>query len=183
MQRFARIRQRMVDEIALLAAPGNADLHLDAGPCGERLAQQLRPSRSCHWAMDSSGAAAWVAGHSIEQLPEGTPVHYARLRDFEGRGKAIQTVLDFAERHRLDQGEIEPAQAAPGEHLADLVLVDAPCSGSGTWRRNPEGRWRISPDRLDRLEEGGVGFARHHAEAAPVGQPCVARIALDDQKS
>ncbi|OHE83843.1 MAG: potassium transporter TrkA [Lysobacterales bacterium RIFOXYA1_FULL_69_10] len=26
------------------------------------------------WAMDSSGAAAWVAGHSIEQLPEGTPI-------------------------------------------------------------------------------------------------------------
>jgi len=34
---------------------------------------------------------------------------------------------------------------------ADLVLVDAPCSGSGTWRRNPEGRWRITPQRLDRL--------------------------------
>src|SRR5579884_2050430 len=31
---------------------------------------------------------------------------------------------------------------------ADLVLVDAPCSGSGTWRRNPEGRWRITPQRL-----------------------------------
>jgi 16S rRNA (cytosine967-C5)-methyltransferase len=34
---------------------------------------------------------------------------------------------------------------------ADSVLVDAPCSGSGTWRRNPEGRWRLSPERLDRL--------------------------------
>jgi 16S rRNA (cytosine967-C5)-methyltransferase len=34
---------------------------------------------------------------------------------------------------------------------ADLVLVDAPCSGSGTWRRNPEGRWRLTPDRLDRV--------------------------------
>ena len=34
---------------------------------------------------------------------------------------------------------------------ADLVLVDAPCSGSGTWRRNPEGRWRLTPDLLDRL--------------------------------
>ena len=34
---------------------------------------------------------------------------------------------------------------------ADLVLVDAPCSGSGTWRRNPEGRWRLAPERLDRL--------------------------------
>jgi 16S rRNA (cytosine967-C5)-methyltransferase len=36
---------------------------------------------------------------------------------------------------------------------ADLVLVDAPCSGSGTWRRNPEGRWRLTPGRLERLEE------------------------------
>jgi 16S rRNA (cytosine967-C5)-methyltransferase len=34
---------------------------------------------------------------------------------------------------------------------ADLVLVDAPCSGSGTWRRNPEGRWRLTADRLDGL--------------------------------
>lgn len=34
---------------------------------------------------------------------------------------------------------------------ADVVLVDAPCSGSGTWRRNPEARWRLTPDRLERL--------------------------------
>jgi 16S rRNA (cytosine967-C5)-methyltransferase len=33
----------------------------------------------------------------------------------------------------------------------DVVLVDAPCSGSGTWRRNPEARWRLTPERLDRL--------------------------------
>ena len=36
---------------------------------------------------------------------------------------------------------------------ADLVLIDAPCSGSGTWRRNPEGRWRLTRERLDRLVE------------------------------
>lgn len=34
---------------------------------------------------------------------------------------------------------------------ADVVLVDAPCSGSGTWRRNPEARWRLTPERLDGL--------------------------------
>jgi len=39
-----------------------------------------------------------------------------------------------------------------GWHNAiDVVLVDAPCSGSGTWRRNPEGRWRLTTERLDRL--------------------------------
>jgi len=40
---------------------------------------------------------------------------------------------------------------ADWREAADIVLVDAPCSGSGTWRRNPEGRWRLTPDRLDRV--------------------------------
>ena len=34
----------------------------------------------------------------------------------------------------------------------DIVLVEAPCSGSGTWRRNPELRWRLTPERLARTE-------------------------------
>lgn len=33
---------------------------------------------------------------------------------------------------------------------AARVFIDAPCSGSGTWRRSPELRWRLSPARLDR---------------------------------
>lgn len=32
---------------------------------------------------------------------------------------------------------------------ADLVFIDAPCSGSGTWRRNPESKWTLDAERLD----------------------------------
>lgn len=34
---------------------------------------------------------------------------------------------------------------------ADLVLVDAPCSGSGTWRRRPVDAWRLTPEEIERL--------------------------------
>jgi 16S rRNA (cytosine967-C5)-methyltransferase len=49
----------------------------------------------------------------------------------------------------------------------DLVLLDVPCSGSGTWRRQPELKWRLLPERLaelcalqDRLLERAGGLGR-----------------------
>ena len=41
----------------------------------------------------------------------------------------------------------DPRDAAP----YDVVLADAPCSGSGSWRRDPEGKWRLTPERLEAL--------------------------------
>ena len=42
----------------------------------------------------------------------------------------------------------EPLKGLEGE--LDLVFVDAPCSGSGTWRRHPDAKWRLTPDALQR---------------------------------
>ncbi len=36
---------------------------------------------------------------------------------------------------------------------ADLVLLDVPCSGSGAWRRQPEGKWNLDKDAVDQLVE------------------------------
>ena len=35
----------------------------------------------------------------------------------------------------------------------DMVLCDVPCSGSGTWRRTPDAKWRLTPDRLLDLQD------------------------------
>ncbi|HEU4556207.1 MAG TPA: 16S rRNA (cytosine(967)-C(5))-methyltransferase RsmB [Longimicrobium sp.] len=47
------------------------------------------------------------------------------------------------------------AVVADGRHPpfrpADAVLLDAPCTGTGTFRRHPDGRWRVSPDDLAAL--------------------------------
>ena len=36
------------------------------------------------------------------------------------------------------------------EDRMDLVFVDAPCTGSGTWRRHPDAKWRLAPQQLER---------------------------------
>ena len=50
----------------------------------------------------------------------------------------------------LDPGQ-ELEKLGDYEGAADAVLIDAPCSGTGTWRRNPEARWRITRAEVDRL--------------------------------
>jgi len=43
----------------------------------------------------------------------------------------------------------DDAWIAENEGFADVVLIDAPCSGMGTWRRNPGAKWQMSAERLD----------------------------------
>ena len=129
-------------QIAVLlcdAAPGMRVLDLAAGAGGKSLAL---------------AAAMQNRGHILAF--DDTPV---RLKPLMGRAaRAGATIVSVAE-----------TRDGPAWHsgLFDRVLVDAPCSGTGTWRRQPELRWRLSPERLealtgvqDRLLDDG---ARHTA--------------------
>ena len=43
----------------------------------------------------------------------------------------------------------KPAELAPLTGHMDIVVVDAPCTGSGTWRRRPDAKWRLTQRQLD----------------------------------
>ena len=48
--------------------------------------------------------------------------------------------------------EPEALEALKGQ--MDVVFIDAPCTGTGTWRRRPDAKWRLKPKQLDkRIEE------------------------------
>jgi len=61
------------------------------------------------------------------------------LPSFTANLKAIQVV------------QLDASQQLPFRHEFDRILVDAPCSGTGTLARNPEIKWRLKPEDLDRL--------------------------------
>jgi 16S rRNA (cytosine967-C5)-methyltransferase len=91
----------------------------------------------------------------------GKSLALAALLDNQGRilaldrnGKKLEELRRRARRAGLSNlaaRELEAGALPPEAKLGawDRVLVDAPCSGLGTLRRNPEARWRLSPAAVD----------------------------------
>jgi len=74
------------------------------------------------------------------------------------RARLLQTMLD---PHKNLPGQeqsgnitilVADARALPARSLFDRVLADVPCSGTGTLARNPEIKWRLTPDDLPELQ-------------------------------
>lgn len=71
---------------------------------------------------------------------------------FTAHDVAFERMADLptrAARAGVRVGLARKADLKPGSQ--DMVLVDAPCSGSGTWRRTPDAKWRLTPERLAEL--------------------------------
>ena len=114
--------------LALAARPGETVIDLCAGAGGKTLALAA--------AMDNRGrliAADTDRGRLSRLVPRAVRAGALNVETrLLGPGREAEVLADLAGQ-------------------ADAVLVDAPCSGTGTWRRNPEMRWRLSAAELARL--------------------------------
>lgn len=110
------------------ARPGELVIDLCAGAGGKTLAL------AADMGTEGRIIAADINRDRLSRLPD---------RAVRAGAETVETLL-------LNGGK-EAEALAPFIGQADAVLIDAPCSGTGTWRRNPEARWRLTPQRLDRL--------------------------------
>ncbi len=75
------------------------------------------------------------------------------------------------------------ATQLPVEGQFDLVLVDVPCSGTGTLARNPEIKWRLKPEDLDDLHKKQVAILRAAlGHVAPGGRAVYSTCSLEHEE-
>lgn len=113
---------------ACKAQPGMTVLDLCAGAGGKTLAL------ASHMAGQGRLIAADTNRDRLSQLPP---------RAARAKAGFIETLLLNPNKEKAALDDLVDA--------CDVVLIDAPCSGSGTWRRNPETRWRLDHRDLQRL--------------------------------
>lgn len=91
-------------------------------------------------------------------------------------GKGTITVYDIRER-KLDELE-ERAARTPyrkmikretKQNTYDGILIDAPCSSSGRWRRNPDGRWGLTPEQVAEINRTQLEILSHRAKQVRPG--------------
>jgi 16S rRNA (cytosine967-C5)-methyltransferase len=113
--------------LACAAAPGETVLDLCAGAGGKTLALAAEMGNSGRLVASDTDRGR-LSRMNLRLRRAGVTIVEPRLLN---PGREREALADLAD--------------AP-----DLILVDAPCSGTGTWRRNPELRWRLDPERLAR---------------------------------
>jgi 16S rRNA (cytosine967-C5)-methyltransferase len=100
------------------------------------------------------------------------PIHArlarAGVRNVQVRTPQVRTPSGARAKIGADNGD---GVLADLNGRADLVMIDAPCTGTGAWRRNPDAKWRIRPGALaERIKEQEAVLERAAALVKPGGR-------------
>lgn len=156
-----RLQRQNIHAAAYPAVPGAVHLqqhpHLGRleqaiGPCFEvqDLASQIvgllcAPRSGERW-LDLCAGAGGKTLHLIELAERRIEIDACDLR-----AASLEDLFRRARRVGVETQVRTHSADAPPQGPFDGVLVDAPCSGLGTWPRNADARWRTSPDLVTRL--------------------------------
>jgi 16S rRNA (cytosine967-C5)-methyltransferase len=110
------------------AKPGEQVLDLCAGAGGKTLALA---------AMMANKGQLYATDDDKRRL---APIH-DRLKRSGARNVQVRTPKSVG-------GELDDLKGR-----IDLVLIDAPCTGTGAWRRNPDAKWRMRPGALEQRQK------------------------------
>jgi 16S rRNA (cytosine967-C5)-methyltransferase len=80
--------------------------------------------------------------------------------------------------------ELDATQALPFNAKHERILVDAPCSGTGTLARHPEIRWRFRPEQLPELHRLQVAMLTNAArQLAPAGRLVYSTCSIEAEEN
>ena len=175
--RVNRLKADRDSAMAALAAEGVAALPHPLSPDALRCAPGTPVARTRAYLdglVELQDAASQAAALMAAAAPGETVLDYCA----GGGGKTLALAAQMQGRGRLIAHDVAPARmrdlperaqraGAHGEMIdtqdleelrdaCDLVYVDAPCSGSGSWRRDPEGKWRLTPEALAHVQAAQI---------------------------
>jgi 16S rRNA (cytosine967-C5)-methyltransferase len=170
---FLRVNLLRGDREAAIAALAADQIVAEPGPlsptCLEVLAGAHSVARSGAYGdglVEVQDAASQAASDYAGVLPGDTVLDYCagaggktlalaaamagqgRLHAHDTAPRRLAQLDQRARRAGVEVTLLEPGRTGPLAGRCDLVLVDAPCSGSGAWRRNPDAKWRLTASQL-----------------------------------
>ncbi len=116
---------------------------------GSQLAAQLVEAKGAKFVVDfcaGAGGKTLVLAAAMQNSGRLVAIDIS-----SGRLQQARLRLRRAGAHNAECRDIEPKWLKRHRELADRVLVDAPCTGTGTWRRKPDAKWRLQPEDLEEL--------------------------------
>jgi 16S rRNA (cytosine967-C5)-methyltransferase len=74
-----------------------------------------------------------------------------QLFAYDSERPRLAPIYDRLQRNGVRNAQVRPPEDGALDDLVgrmDRVVIDAPCTGTGTWRRRPDAKWKLTPEQL-----------------------------------